>query len=367
MKPIGLYIHVPFCDGKCAYCDFYSEKSPGGALLDEYTAMLCEELSLWGQKLLRPADSIYFGGGTPSLLGAHRLSKILSWARAYFGKEQREITVEVNPASGDGFDFEALHAAGANRLSVGLQAANDRELFLLSRRHTLNDAVNTIERAKAAGFSNLSLDLMLATPGQSDESLLESVRFCKEMGASHVSAYLLKLEKGTPFYERRKTLSLPGEDETAERYLLACRALEAAGYRQYEISNFSVPGCEGYHNLKYWNGEEYLGLGPSARSFLGQSRFYCPGSLSRYREESRYLGEGAGGDEEEYAMLRLRLCEGLREDEFMRRFGRPLPQGWRQNARRYKNAGLVMVDGDGIRLTREGFLVSNQLIAHILY
>ena len=367
IKPIGLYIHVPFCDSKCPYCDFYSVPKPSDDLLDEYAAILCEEISLWGPRLSRPADSIYFGGGTPSLLGAERICKILSHARAYFGREQREVTVEINPAAAGRFDFKRLQSGGVNRLSIGLQAANDHELALLSRRHSLADAVSTIEEAQAAGLTNLSLDLMLAIPGQTEQSLFNSIRFCKEMGARHVSAYLLKLEKGTPFFKQRDALSLPDEDETADRYLTACKTLEACGYRQYEISNFAQAGFEGFHNLKYWNGEEYLGLGPSAHSFLGNKRFYAPSSLSQYRHEARCLLEGEGGGEEEYAMLRLRLARGLRHDEYTARFGRPIPDVYLKNARRYQNAGLLVVDDRGIRLTLEGFLVSNQSISTILY
>lgn len=363
--PLGLYLHVPFCDGKCPYCDFYSLRGDEGQM-DAYVEVACRELARWGRALSRPADTLYFGGGTPSLLGEARLIRLVEAARRAFGLQNVEITVEVNPTRGKGLDFSALRDCGINRLSIGLQSADEGELAALGRRHSAADARAAVRAAQRAGFDNLSLDLMLAVPGQTEGSLAASVDFCRDCGVQHVSAYLLKLEEGTPFFDRREALSLPDEDGQADRYLLACSLLERAGFEQYEISNFCLPGRESRHNLKYWDGAEYLGIGPSAHSFLNGERFYTPRELFSFLREPAYVPDGPGGDEEEYAMLRLRLTKGLTEADFIRRFGREIPARWRQNARRYQPGGLLVCDREGIRFTKEGFLLSNQLIAEVI-
>ena len=364
---LGLYIHVPFCDGKCPYCDFYS-LSMYPFSMDSYTLRVCRELASWGERLAHPhTDTLYFGGGTPSLLGEHRLSAILQQAAKSFSLRSPEITVEVNPTRGKGLDFSALRSFGVNRLSIGLQSACEGELRRLGRKHSAQDAAQTIEQARRAGITNLSLDLMLAVPGQTPQSLTQSIQFCAQCGAEHISAYLLKIEEGTPFYRQQESLHLMDEDSQADQYLLACSLLEKAGYQQYEISNFSHPGRESRHNLKYWNGEEYLGIGPSAHSFLQGKRFYSPRNLKIFLEAPVYQEEGPGGSEEEYAMLRLRLAEGLREDAYQRRFCCPIPAGYRDRAVRYQSHGLTVCDHSGIRFTPQGFLVSNPLTAEILW
>lgn len=363
---LGLYIHVPFCDGKCPYCDFYSLPADASSM-DAYTSRVCRELASWGDHMAHPyIDTLYFGGGTPSLLGERRLAVILQEAAKSFRLLDPEITIEVNPTRGKGLDFSSLRSAGVNRLSIGLQSSSETELRLLGRKHTAQDAAQTIEQARRAGIDNLSLDLMLAVPGQTSESLTQSIHFCVRCGADHISAYLLKIEEGTPFFRQQETLRLMDEDRQADQYLLACSLLENAGYRQYEISNFSRPGRKSRHNLKYWNGEEYLGVGPSAHSFLQGKRFYSPRNLKVFLEAPEYREEGPGGSEEEYAMLRLRLTEGLREDAYQEKFGRPIPAGYRNRAARYQAHGLTVCDQNGIRFTPQGFLVSNPLTAEIL-
>ena len=363
---LGLYIHVPFCDGKCPYCDFYS-LSVDASSMDAYTHQVCRELAAWGRRMGRPrADTLYFGGGTPSLLGEQRLAVILREAARSFSLCDPEITVEVNPTRGKGLDFSALRSFGVNRLSIGLQSAVEEELRRLGRRHSAEDAARTIERARQAGIDNLSLDLMLAVPGQTPESLAQSIQFCTQCAVEHISAYLLKIEEGTPFYRQKETLCLMDEDGQADLYLSACSLLAQAGYRQYEISNFAHPGRESRHNLKYWNGEEYLGIGPSAHSFFQGKRFDCPRDLDAFLQDPQYREEGPGGGEEEYAMLRLRLTEGLREDQYQAKFGHPIPSAYRKRAARYQRFGLTECDLTGIRLTLQGFLLSNPLIAEIL-
>lgn len=363
--PLGLYIHLPFCDGKCPYCDFYSIAADE-TVMDAYTGTVCAELAHWGRELGRPADTLYFGGGTPSLLGEKRLARMAEAARQAFGLNNAEITVEVNPTRGKGLDFAFLRDAGVSRLSIGLQSANDRELRLLGRRHTAQDASKTVRRAQEAGFDNISLDLMLAVQEQTLQSLLSSIAFCASLSVQHISAYLLKVEEGTPYYQARESLRLPSEDMQCECYLAACAELERYGFKQYEISNYSLPGRESRHNLKYWDGQEYLGIGASAHSFLSGKRFYSPRSVENFLSSPQYLPDGAGGGEEEYAMLRLRLTEGLTEAGYRNRFGKGIPESYRARAARFEKNGLLVCDGRGIRFTPQGFLVSNSLTAEVI-
>ena len=373
--PLGVYIHIPFCVSKCPYCDFYSlplGREPDSGLLDRYTTALERELRLWGERLDRTADTLYFGGGTPSLLGPRRLTRLLDAAAAAFSLTSgAEITLEVNPGDGLAEIFAAFASSGGNRVSIGMQSARDGELARLGRRHRFADVERTVEAAAAAGLENLSLDLMPATPGQTEASAVESVRAAVQLGARHVSAYLLKIEEGTPFYRERDRLPLPGDEETADRYLAVCRALEEAGLRQYEISNFARPGYESRHNRKYWLAEETLGLGPAAHSFLEGRRLANPRDLDAFLDGTLSPIEEAGPEElrengeEEYLMLRLRLREGVTEADFRRRFGHPLPLSWRKKAGALPPS-LIISDESGIRLTREGFLVSNALIVQLL-
>ena len=379
--PIGLYIHVPFCISKCPYCDFYSLPAAGSPQADEerydaYTVSVLRALDGWAARLSgEKADTLYFGGGTPSLLGGKRLARIIEWARRRFGLEGAEITMEANPADGLAETFRAFAAAGGNRLSLGMQSASPGELRSLGRRHAPPDVEAAVQAARSAGIRNISLDLMLALEGQTPASVRASAGEAARLGARHVSAYLLKIEEGTPYFARRGSLALPDEDAQADLYLTACEALEEQGYRQYEISNFSLPGFASRHNLKYWNLEPYLGIGPSAHSYLGGRRFAYPRDLSGFLrgEEPEAERDAADltansipeGGEEEYILLRLRLAEGVSGAAFQRRFGRSLPAIYRQRAAALPSS-LVTVDENGIRFTREGFLLSNPLTARLL-
>lgn len=367
---LGLYLHVPFCVSKCPYCDFYSTPRFDDDLLDRYTDALCRRLDEAAARLGTSADTLYFGGGTPSLLGGKRLARLIERAAANFSLSGAEITLEANPADDLAATLRDFAAAGGNRLSLGMQAVEDGELHALGRRHRMADVQKTVEAAQAAGLDNLSLDVMLATPQQTDESVHRAAMMCRTLGAKHVSAYLLKVEPNTPFAAQRHTLDLPDEDTAADRYLLACAAIETAGFSQYEISNFAVAGYESRHNLKYWNSEPYLGLGPAAHSFLDGVRWEFPRDLAAFLNGGKAVAEDADaavadGSAEEYALLRLRLTEGLREDAFLARFGEALPTVWRENAQALPTS-LVQCDADGIRLTREGFLLSTPLTARIL-
>ena len=365
-NPIGLYIHVPFCDGKCPYCDFFSMRGSEGAM-EEYTNCIIDQLQSCSERIGRKADTLYFGGGTPSLLGGKRIARIVEAARRGFGLENAEITLEANPGGDLRSFFCEIAAAGVNRVSIGLQSADEDELHLLGRRHTADDAAQAVEAAQNAGIGNISLDLMLAVQGQTEESLAHSVAFCAKLGAEHVSAYLLQLEEHTLYWKEKAELRLPDEEAAAGLYLSACRELERLGYRQYEISNFARPGFESRHNLKYWHCEEYLGLGPSAHSFLRGKRFHFERSLRSFLGGNAPVQNGPGGGFDEFAMLRMRLTEGLTDEACRARFGYAVPERIKKAARLYESGGLTVCGKNGFHFTPHGFLVSDMLTGEILF
>jgi len=361
-KPVGLYIHIPFCNGKCPYCDFYSV-SPENETVKKYVDAVCREID----KADLVYDTVYFGGGTPSLISSDNIAKILSHINR---TESCEVTLECNPSDtgskNSAFDFSLIAKSGVNRISMGLQSANDSERKALGRRGGCDDVERAIKRAKEAGIDNISLDLMLAIPNQTEESLEKSVEFCKNSGATHISAYILKVEEGTPFYRIKDTLVLPDEDETCDLYLKAVSLIGKAGYKQYEISNFSLDGYESRHNLKYWHCEEYLGIGASAHSFINGKRFYYERSIDGFINGNLPIDDGRGGDEEEYIMLALRLCEGLNFKKFSEKFGYSIPENIKKKAYELQKHGLVNVTENEISLTVDGFLVSNSIISAII-
>lgn len=362
MKPIGLYLHIPFCNGKCPYCDFYSV-TPDGKTVAAYVDTLCKKID----EADRVYDTVYFGGGTPSLIGSNNIAKIMSHISR---TPDCEATLECNPsdtgAINSEFDFEVAAKRGINRISMGLQSADDTERKALGRRGGCDDVKRAIERAKKAGIENISLDLMLGVPNQTAESLKKSIEFCKNSGAKHVSAYMLKIEEGTPFYKRKDTLILPDEDETCDLYLLAARELKKSGFEQYEISNFAQKGFESRHNLKYWRCEEYLGIGAAAHSFVNEKRFYYECSIDKFISGKPPVDDGEGGNEEEYIMLVLRLSEGLVFENYQKRFGKPVSESLINKAKELEKHGLVNVTDYNISLTVDGFLVSNSVICSLV-
>ena len=364
-KPIGLYLHIPFCKSKCAYCDFFSAAGSEREF-DEYSDELKQRIEAWGQKVKEPVSSVYIGGGTPSILGSKRLAEILNEVKNYFSvQDNAEITVEVNPESGKALDFDLLKAAGFNRLSVGLQSSNEIELNALGRIHRAEDAKLTVQKAQAAGFENISLDLMLGIPYQTEESLKQSLDFCAACGVKHISSYILKIEDGTPFSKMQSSLPFPDDDEQAERYLFAVSYLKEKGFEQYEISNFAISGFESRHNTLYWKCGEYIGIGPAAHSFYHGERFYYPRSKQAFYQ-NKIVSDGKGGSEEEYIMLALRLKEGLVFSEYAERFQKPLSPAFYKKLHNYAKTGLMEVNESRACFTPEGFLVSNAILSNII-
>ena len=369
MDPVGLYLHTPFCVSKCPYCDFHSAPPSSDVDLDAYTAALLACMDDWAARRPMTADTLYFGGGTPSLLGGARLAALIRRADACFGllSHTPEITLEANPADDLADTLSAFAAAGGTRLSLGMQSAHPAELAVLGRRHTPADVARTVADAHHAGITNISLDIMLGISGQTAATALQSVERAADLGATHISAYLLKIEAGTPYGACPPPL--PDEDATAELYLAVMERLDGLGYHQYEISNTAKPGCASRHNLKYWDSRPYLGLGPAASSCLDGRRFTYPRDTAYFTVGGAPVEDPATatpvGSAEEYALLRLRLTAGLSAADFTARFGIPIPRSWQDRAAALPRH-LVAADASGIRLTREGFLLSNTLTTHIL-
>ncbi len=354
----GIYLHVPFCKQKCGYCDFYSQTQ-----FDQIPAYLQtvrqEILSYRKQEIV--ADTLYFGGGTPSLLPAKEIESLIDLCRDVFSLEG-EITLEANPESSSFSYLYDIRRAGVNRISFGAQSAISRELTLLGRIHSAKAIGDAVFAAKKAGFSNISLDIMLAIPLQTEKSLAETLSTFLAMEPTHFSAYLLKIEENTPFFQNHMERFCPDDDQAASLYLQTVSTLENAGYLQYEISNFSKPGFQSRHNLKYWSGEDYIGIGPAAHSAYGGKRFFHPSSLSQYMRSGgkNPLLEGDFGGEWERLMLSLRLTEGIDPDAFS--FGDTL----RKKAAPYLRAGFLTERNGKIAFTPKGFLLSNSILAVLL-
>ena len=372
---LGLYIHVPFCFSKCPYCDFYSARDL--SVIPSYCNALREELSTLRraapfagpEAFNRPVRSVYFGGGTPSLLPPAELASIMETVRARYALlPGAEVTLEVNPTLGDREEyFAAAAAAGINRVSVGLQSALAGERKALGRRGAPEDAVLTARAARQAGIGNLSVDLMLGIPGQTLGTLRESLGFALEnIAPTHLSLYILKLEQGTPFYKMRDRLALPDDDAVSDLYEAACAYLRERGMRHYEISNFCFDGLVGVHNLAYWQGEEYLGFGPAAHSYYGGKRFYYERDTAAFIAGASPLYDGPGGDADETLMLALRTDLGLDLDAFRARYALTLSPAFINEITRLQTLGLLTYNAPCLRLTEKGFLLSNSVISSLL-
>ena len=362
----GIYIHIPFCKSKCPYCDFYSFKADEKTK-DSYLTAVLSCLEKYGDKISDGIDTVYFGGGTPSFFSGERIKTVLHCIKDnYKLTEDAEITVECNPSSVDEILVKSLSEAGVNRISMGMQSAVDKERVVLGRLSDREKISGCIELFRRYGIDNISLDLMLGIPYQTKESLRESIDFVSSMKVNHVSAYMLKIEEDTEFHRVRDSLSLPDEDAVCDLYLYACEQLSDAGFSQYEISNFAKEGFESRHNLRYWHCEEYLGVGPSAHSFIDGKRFYFERDFDSFLKGVPPVADGEGGDEEEYIMLALRLSEGLQNEKYRMRFGKNIDERLIKKARDLEKEGLVTVTDNGISLTVKGFLVSNSVISYLL-
>ena len=368
-KPaLGLYIHIPFCKAKCAYCDFYS-LAHSEEKMDAYTAALLRHLEEVAPRAAgMQVDTVYFGGGTPSYLGTARLIRILQTVqRRYDVTRDAEITLEANPDSaGDWRALRKLRRAGFNRLSLGVQSTDDELLRRIGRVHTYEQVQQAVTAARKAKLTNLSLDLIYGLPGQTMEDWQRTLADAVALGPEHLSCYGLKLEEGTPLWQQRQTLTLPDDDAQADMYLYTVAALGEMGYEQYEISNFAKSGKESRHNLKYWRMEEYAGFGPGAHSDFGGVRYGYVRDIDSYIAGRLVLSESETDStlarDYEYVMLSLRTAAGIDRQTFEKRY-RQRFQPMETLFEQYEKAGLASRTEGGWRLTPKGFLVSNSIIA----
>ena len=375
VKPLGLYIHIPFCKSKCIYCDFYSLPRAEDRM-DRYVSALCRQLAEIAQRTTaHTVDSVYLGGGTPSYLGEKRLRHILKTVKKHYHlSRDAEITLEANPDSaGDWRALRSLRRAGMNRLSLGVQSADDGLLRTLGRPHTFAQAEEAAAAARRARIRNLSLDLIYGLPGQDLAGWKDTLERAAALEPEHLSCYGLKVEEGTPLWDMQEKMDLPDDDAQADMYLWTVERLGALGYEQYEISNFARPGRASRHNMKYWTLCEYAGFGPGAHSDLGDVRYAYLRSLDTYcagveagvsvLESSEHIPSRER--DIEYVMLGLRLTQGISRQEFENRYRLPFAP-IQSVLERFRATGHAALAGERWRLTPEGFLVSNQIIGQAL-
>ena len=374
-SPLGIYVHVPFCRSRCAYCDFCTQTDRSDKLIDGYLEAICSHIKEAGA--LAPnhkVDTIYFGGGTPSFLGADSLATILTAIRRSFDVDNNaEITFEANPDSVSDQLLKRLKAEGFNRVSLGIQSDDDAMLETLNRPHNYAQAVNAYQRIRKAGFKNVSVDLIYGLPDQTLRQWLETVEHVLELMPEHISLYGLEVHPGTPIEEYEKMGRIPDEDVFADMYIGAVRLLESRGFRQYEISNFARKSLTSRHNMKYWTGGEYLGFGPGAASDFAGSRFKLVSDLRAYINGIKVNGDVMEEVEaiplreraSEYIMTRLRTTAGLDPREYEKLFllpFKPLEEILELN----EGYNLTQQNRNGSwRLTPRGFMVSTKIISDL--
>lgn len=373
-KRLGVYIHIPFCKSKCAYCDFYSLPNAEGQM-DAYLRALLAQIdevapSVEGMTV----DSVYIGGGTPSYFGEKRLKELLKRVNKTFQLDKNcEFTVECNPDSVTKGLISTLVKGGVNRISLGMQSAQDDELAAVGRPHTFQQVQEAVELIRKGKIHNLSLDLIYGLPEQSMEDWQQSVEAALVLQPEHLSLYGLTLEEGTPLWNQRETTPMADDDEQASRYLWAVERLAQDGYVQYEISNFAKEGRESRHNLKYWLGEEYVGFGPGAHSDVGGCRYSYLKDLKGYIQAMESGGQIVEESNQmlpqerarEYLIFRLRTRYGVEEEVYRNRYRMNFTP-IEEKLRTFAEHGWAVQDGSCWRLTPEGFLVSNQLIGQLL-
>ncbi len=367
----GVYIHIPFCKSKCPYCDFYSyrcsnteQKNYIDALINEIKTSERTSEFLKGDFV---ADTLYIGGGTPSVLCGDDLSRIINAAKARFNiNDSSEITVECNPGS----DIESLipcfKESSVNRVSLGMQSAVDSERRSLGRTADKKRIKEVLNLLKDIGIENISLDIMLGTPSQTPETLKETLDFAIACEVKHISAYILKIEDGTFFDTHRDRYDFPDDNTVCDMYEQCAQTLENAGFSHYEISNFAIPGYESRHNTKYWELKNYLGIGAAAHSYIDGKRFYFESDTESFINGKKAIFDGFGGDSEEYIMLKLRLKKGLSLTELKKLYGEKPLEKINKKAPFFKEQGFVNFDGENLSLTRKGFLISNSIIAELI-
>ena len=374
-EKLGIYIHIPCCRSKCDYCDFYSLSGREDRMDDYQKALLAHIKETAPFAKGYQVDTIYFGGGTPSFYGEKRIAELVRAVKKRFDvSREAEVTMEANPDSVDVKMLRRLRRAGVNRLSLGAQTACDQELRAIHRPHTFEQTCQAVAAAREAKIKNLSLDLIYGLPGQDMASWQESVEQILALKPEHLSCYGLKVEEGTPLWQRvSRGEVLPDDDTQADMYLWMVDRLEQEGYRQYEISNFAKCGCQSRHNLKYWMGKPYLGLGPGAHSDFGGRRYSFIKDLDGYIsgvleggtviDESELIPKRERGGE--YLMLRMRTTRGIEEWEYRRQYYMNF-EPIEQKLAEFEHHGWAARQDTRWHFTPQGFLISNQLIGELL-
>lgn len=366
----GIYVHIPFCRQLCYYCDFY--KCISLARKEQLLDAVMEELSAERDFIPdRSVETIYFGGGTPSVYPPERLQQVIDRIRSLWDCSRvGEITCEVNPDDLTDDYLERLAATDVNRLSIGIQSFDEEDLKRMNRRHTGEQAYRAVEAARRAGFGNITIDLIFGLPWQPESTLAENLRRVTELRPEHVSAYHLTIEEKTVFGRMASAGRLAPIDEgVGEReYLTVHEVLTRAGYEHYEISNYALPGYRARHNSSYWTGSNYLGVGPSAHSYNGRVRRMAVASVGRYLAGGDiYTGETLGEEElyDEYVMLSLRRSEGVDIRELERRFGAARRDYFIRGCRKMLACGHLLAEGTFYRIPAEHFLISDAIICEL--
>lgn len=366
----GVYLHIPFCKSRCSYCDFATDVYRSGEIVERYVNALCAEI-LGAAGVTFAADTIYFGGGTPSLLDPKQVEQILDAVDVEFDVQaDAEITMEMNPATVTAETLAEYRALGINRASFGVQTFNDRDLKLLARGHNADDARNTFRLLRDTAFENISFDLIAGLPGQSLDDWRRNLDEAIAMQPEHISLYLLEIHEGTPLAEQLRSgrRQMPDEDLAAEMYEVMVDRLAADGYEQYEISNFARPGFESRHNSKYWRLDPVYGFGVSAHSFDGFERYSNERDTSAYAKRIEEFSTAEVTRERidaasEFLFLGLRLTHGISFSEYNSRFGVDVAEKYADDIVWLKDAGLIDVRDDRLRLTQKGMLFSNEVFA----
>ncbi len=375
-KEISLYVHIPFCDHKCIYCDFYSIITQENR--NSYISALEKEIHYVKSLLAvqRKISTIFFGGGTPSLMGPKFIGEILNYIHKNFNvTESAEITLETNPGTVTKEDFKEFKNLGINRISIGVQSFHDKDLKFLTRIHDRQTAINSIRQAAESGFENVNLDLIFNLPGQTKKEWIENLKTAVSLPVKHISAYSLILERGTILNKLvlDGKVKIGDDDYDADLYETTIDFLTQSGFRQYEVSNFCKEGYECKHNLAYWDHREYVGLGPSAHSFLQGKRWWNFSSLKMYIDKIEKSGNAVRGEEklsgnemlEEFVMLALR-SKGLNLNVFKSKFGNSWLEKKKKILDELKSGGMIYFTGDFIKLTKKGYSLCDEILLKII-
>lgn len=381
-QELSIYIHIPFCKKKCLYCDFLSAPCEAAERETYVKALLCELKTEAAKAADHIVVTVFLGGGTPSLLCASSIERIVKQIKKYYQCSDRmEISMECNPGTATPYKVRRWREAGINRLSIGLQSADKKELKALGRIHNFSQFEKTYRYARQAGFTNINVDIMSALPGQSLSSYQRTLQKVIELCPEHISAYSLIIEEGTPFFEYYgensrpgRYLPLPNEDTERTMYYETQKILKAAGFYRYEISNYAKKGYACRHNLAYWTGREYLGFGIGAASYFEGTRY------TNIRDREEYIGRISRGEsvhtdihvlsqkekEEEYMFVGLRLTRGIGITQFAQLFGRSMKEVYGESIQKLIKEGLLCKRGDYLKLTKRGTDISNYVLSQFL-